>query len=114
MNSDSDSAKWMIAAERICRREYEIALDTDLSSPMGTLYGFKTPDEILSFAKSMSAFWDKVGRKYYENYKGERMSQELTTLHPLTRSIAMLCMHMESSMNVYLMTEYEKLLKDHQ
>ena len=45
---NSHSAKWMIAdSESICRREYEIALHTNLSSPIGTIYGFKTPDKIL-------------------------------------------------------------------
>ena len=110
MNSDSEI--WMIAAEKICRREYEIAFDTDLSLPIGTFYGFETPDEMLDFAKSMCAFWNKVGGKYYDKYKGEHMIDELPTLHPLTRSIAMFCMHMESSMNVYIRNEYEKVLKE--
>ena len=54
---NSDSAKWMIVAERLSRREYKIAFDTDLSKPDGTIYGSKIPDEYLSFTKEVCAFW---------------------------------------------------------
>ena len=103
---DKYDKKWIVMAEKICRREYEKHFNTDLNIPGKMIYGprsecIKLYSEILQFWKDLLNKYDKQYNIASEDYI-DRLFERQQKMSPLHNALATICLSAQRTVDMKL------------